>query len=56
MVGVAFESTDRVLVETARPDRLLTWVTDEAAERRLRVEELSLVDENLESIFQMLVG
>jgi ABC-2 type transport system ATP-binding protein len=56
VVGVAFESTDRVLVETARPDRLLTWVTDEAAERRLRVEELSLVDENLESIFQMLVG
>jgi ABC-2 type transport system ATP-binding protein len=56
VIGVEFETADRVVVDTTRPDRLLSWVTGEAADSRLRVDELALVDENLESIFQMLVG
>lgn len=54
--GVTFESIDRVLTETSRPDLLLNWITLAAAERRIQVDELSLVDENLEAIFEMLVG
>lgn len=56
VLGVSLESTDRVIIDTARPDYLLSWITAEAAERRVNVDELSLVDENLEAIFQMLVG
>jgi ABC-2 type transport system ATP-binding protein len=56
VIGVDFEAEDRIVIDTTRPDRLLEWITAEAAQRRLRVDELALVDENLESIFQMLVG
>lgn len=56
VLGFAFEASDRLLIDTARPDFLLRWITRAAADRRVRVDELALVDENLESIFQMLVG
>ncbi|MFN0207836.1 MAG: ABC transporter ATP-binding protein [Planctomycetota bacterium] len=56
VLGISLESTDRVVIDTARPDHLLSWITAEAAERRVNIDELALVDENLEAIFQMLVG
>lgn len=56
VIGVAFESGDRLLVDTTRPDLLFDWVTECAASQTARVDELSLTDENLEAVFQMLVG
>lgn len=56
VLGLTFESTDRVLIDTSRPDVLLDWITNAAAGRRVQVDELALTDENLEAIFEMLVG
>lgn len=56
VLGVSLESPDRVVMDTGRPDQVLGWITEEAAALRLQVDEIALVDENLESIFEMLVG
>ena len=56
VIAVMLESVDRVVVDTTRPTELLQWLTDGAAERRIQVDEVALVDENLEAVFQMLVG
>ncbi len=56
VIGVGFEATDRLLIDTNRPDRLLEWLTQTAAEGRAHLDEVSLADENLESVFEMLVG
>ncbi|MBI3818835.1 MAG: ABC transporter ATP-binding protein [Planctomycetes bacterium] len=55
-LGIVFEAADRLLIDTSSPDVLLGWITNEAAEARIQVDELALTDENLESIFEMLVG
>jgi len=54
--GVIVEAADRVLVDTTRPADLLTWITGGAADGRVRVDELGIVDESLEAVFEMLVG
>ena len=54
VVGVRKEK-GRVALETDRPEEVLRWITAAAASGEIAVEEVYAADEDLESIFDLLV-
>jgi ABC-2 type transport system ATP-binding protein len=55
VVGVRRDGESRVSIETTRAEEVLRWLTSVAAAGEIRVEEVFAADEDLESLFEMLV-
>jgi len=55
VLGVRRDGASRVTIETTRADEVLRWLTSAAASGEVRVEEVFAADEDLESLFEMLV-
>lgn len=56
VVGIHMEGEHRVVLESLRSEPVLRKLTEEASKGSIAVEEVYTADEDLESVFKMLVG